>query len=166
MASGQERAQRSAQAVKTVSGAQARTSLVAELQQVLPRLLDGGPVALAYLYGSVATGLASPFSDLDLALVADEGLSPLERLKLILGLQLDLSECCDIPKVDVRIINDAPLVFRGRVVTDGIAVYVRDERERVEFEVTTRLRYFDYLPVHRRLQEAFFADLRERGLYG
>ena len=62
--------------------------------------------------------------------------------------------------------NDAPLVFWGRVVCDGVLVYARDEQERIEFETTTRLRYFDYLPIHRRLQDAFFANLRERGLYG
>jgi hypothetical protein len=66
----------------------------------------------------------------------------------------------------VRIINYAPLVFRGRVVCDGSLVYARDEQLRIEFETATRLRYFDYQPVHRSIQDAFFADLRERGLYG
>jgi len=39
-------------------------------------------------------------------------------------------------------------------------------RERIEFETMTRDLYFDYLPVHRMLQDAFFADVRERGLHG
>jgi hypothetical protein len=51
-------------------------------------------------------------------------------------------------------------------VCDGILVFARDELERIAFETTTRMRYFDYLPVHRQMQNAFFADLRERGLYG
>ena len=99
-------------------------------------------------------------------MLVSEDLSPLERLKLTLRIQLDLTDQADIFKADVRIINDAPLVLRGRVVTEGVLVYVRDEVERVEFETATRTRYFDYLPVHKRLQDAFFADLRERGLYG
>jgi hypothetical protein len=102
----------------------------------------------------------------DIALIVEEGLAPLDHLKLMLGVQLDLDDRCGIPNADVRIINDAPLVFRGRVVCDGILVYARDEHERVEFETSTRLRYFDYLPIHRRLQDAFFEDLRERGLHG
>jgi predicted nucleotidyltransferase len=140
--------------------------LLAKLQRVFPRIVEHQPVRLAYLYGSVTTGRTAPFSDVDVALLVDEDLSPSERLKLILRVQLDLADQADIPDADVRIINDAPLVFRGRVVTDGLLVYARDEGERVEFETTTRMRYFDYQPVHKGLQDAFFADLRERGLYG
>lgn len=140
--------------------------LVSALRRALPRILDGQPVILAYLYGSSATGQTTPFSDVDLALVVDRDLSPLERLKLLLRIQADLADDCDIRNADVRIINDAPLVFRGRVVCEGILVFASDESKRVAFETTTRMRYFDYLPVHRELQDAFFDNLRERGLYG
>ncbi len=144
----------------------ARDGLVSKLQHALPRILDGLPVRLAYLYGSSATGQVTPFSDVDLALVVDADLSPLERLKLTLSVQLDLADNCDITNADVRIINDAPLVLQGKVVCEGILVFSIDDQERVAFETTTRLRYFDYQPIHRDLQNAFFADLRERGFYG
>jgi predicted nucleotidyltransferase len=129
----------------------------------MPGILQHKPVSLAYLYGSMATGRTGPFSDVDIALLVDEGLSPLNRLKLMLRVQLELADQADIADADVRIVNDAPLVFRGRVVSDGILVYARNEQERIDFETSTRLRYFDYQPVHRSLQDAFFADLRERG---
>jgi predicted nucleotidyltransferase len=140
--------------------------LVSIFRSALPRILDGQPVGLVYLYGSSAKDQATPLSDVDVALVVDEGLSPLERLKLVLRIQVDLAEGCDIRNADVRIVNDAPLVFRGRVACEGILVFSRDEAERITFETTTRLRYFDYLPIHRELQNAFFTNLRERGLYG
>lgn len=143
-----------------------RDGLVANLRRALPRILDDLPVRLAYLYGSSATGRVTPFSDVDLALVVDADLSPLEQLRLTLGVGLDLADSCDIANADVRIINEAPLVLQGKVVCEGILVFSRDDRERVAFETATRLRYFDYLPVHKDLQAAFFADLRERGLYG
>ena len=144
----------------------AREALVSQLRQALASILPQQPVQVAYLYGSVATGLVTPFSDVDIALVIDADIAPLERLKLILRLQVNLADCCGISNADVRILNDAPLVLRGKVVCAGVLLYARDERERVEFETNTRLRYFDYLPVHKRLQDAFFADVRERGLYG
>jgi predicted nucleotidyltransferase len=144
----------------------ARDELIPKLCQALASLLPHRSVRLAYLYGSAVTGLMTPLSDVDIALVVEPGLTPLEHLKLVLRLQVDLADCCDIPDADVRILNDAPLVLRGRVVCDGILLYARDERERIEFETDTRLRYFDYLPIHKRLQDAFFADVRERGLYG
>jgi predicted nucleotidyltransferase len=151
---------------ETVPGATGGNPLALKLQQLLPRVLVNRPIALAYLYGSATTGQTTPFSDVDIALVIDENLTPLERLKLTLRLQLELADHCNLSNADVRIINDAPLVFRGRVVCDGSLVYARDEQLRIEFETATRLRYFDYQPVHRSIQDAFFADLRERGLYG
>jgi len=144
----------------------ARDELVSTLRQALASLLQHQPVSLAYLYGSAVTGLVTPFSDVDIGLVVSATLTPLKRLKLMLRLQVDLADRCDIPNADVRILDDAPLVFRGRVVSDGILLYARNEHERVEFETTTRAAYFDYLPIHKRLQDAFFADVRERGLYG
>jgi len=53
-----------------------------------------------------------------------------------------------------------------RVVCDGMLLFACDDATRIEFETTTRDEYFDYLRVHRQLQEAFFADLRKRGLHG
>ncbi|MGQ9586638.1 MAG: hypothetical protein ACUVXG_14745 [Anaerolineae bacterium] len=64
---------------------------------------------------------------MDIALVVTEDLSPLEGLRLMLRVQLDLAECCDVGHADVRIINDAPLVLRGKVVYEGILVYARDD---------------------------------------
>lgn len=81
-------------------------------------------------------------------------------------LNVDLADRCDIPNADVRVINDASIVFKGRVVTEGILVYEGNEQARIDFEVDTRLRYFDYLPVHREMQETFLSEMRERGLYG
>ena len=161
-----EQVEASAQTEAAVFDARGRHGLVSKLRRALPRILDDLPVRLAYLYGSSATGRVTPFSDVDLALVVDADLSPLKRLKLMLRVQLDLADSCDIRNADVRIINDAPLVLQGKVVCEGILMFSRDEQERVAFETATRLRYFDYQPVHRELQDAFFATLKERGLYG
>jgi predicted nucleotidyltransferase len=147
-------------------GSSGAGKLVSKLRRILPPIFEPHPVCLAYLYGSATTGRTTPMSDVDVALIIDQGLSPLERLKLLLRIQLDLLDQGDIANADVRIVNDAPVVFRGRVVTDGLLIYARNEQERIDFETTTRLRYFDYQPVHRMMQDAFFADLRERGLYG
>jgi hypothetical protein len=85
----------------------------------------------------------------------------------MLDISTALSTQAGIAEADVRIINDAPLAFRGRVACDGILLYARDEAQRVEFEARTRDEYFDYLPFHRRLQEAFLRNVREQGLlYG
>ena len=139
--------------------------LVSRLHEQLPMILADEPVQLAYLYGSSVTGQTTPSSDVDVALVVGIMLQPFARLRWILRVQLALADCCGID-ADVRVIDDAPLVFRGRVVSDGVLVFARAENVRVAFETATRMRYFDYLPIHQELQECFSQDVRERGLHG
>jgi predicted nucleotidyltransferase len=142
-------------------------ALIDTLRQHLPQIVQDLPVLLAYLHGSAARGEATPSSDVDIALVCDEETSPGQRLRLMLDLSAELSRQAGIAEADVRVINDAPLVFRGRVACEGVLLYARDEAQRIEFETRTRDEYFDYLPFHRRLQDAFLKNVRERGLlYG
>lgn len=140
--------------------------LLSVLREHMPAVLDSEPVQLAYLYGSSATGCDTPLSDVDIALVAGCPISPLARLRLILRVQLALVEQCGLANPDVRVVDGAPIVFLGRLVTEGQLIYARNDEERVAFEVNTRMRYFDYLPIHRQFQTVFFERLRERGLYG
>ncbi len=83
------------------------------LRRNIPEIVEGLPVRLVYLHGSVARGEATPLSDVDLALVCDEGLSPRERLEVIFHVTAELSRRAGIAEADVRVINDAPLVLRG-----------------------------------------------------
>ena len=83
-----------------------------------------------------------------------------------LALADEIAVRCGLSQIDVRIVNEAPLILRGQVVTDGLLLFARDEDTRVEFETRTRSEYFDFLPVARQLRESFFDDIQQRGLYG
>jgi predicted nucleotidyltransferase len=74
------------------------------------------------------------YSDVDFALVSSKKLSPKERLELELKIEVDLSDFCNITNPDVRIINDAPLVIKGKIVQQGVLIYCNNEARRVEFE--------------------------------
>lgn len=144
-----------------------REQLVNRLRAKLPALLKEWPVTLAYLYGSAATDQWLPLSDVDIALVVpNDALTPREQLRLQLQLSVELAEVAGIAEADVRIINDAPLAIRGQVACQGILLYSADETARVEFETRTWDEYFDYQPIARQLRQAYFDDLRQRGLYG
>ena len=77
--------------------------------------------------------------------------------RLIAGL-----EAHGISKVDARIINDAPIMLKGAVVTEGVLVYSADEDFRVEFETLTRRQYFDYAPVARQMQAEYIQAVLNR----
>lgn len=127
----------------------------------LPELLEPHPVLLAYAYGSIAAGYPTPFSDVDIALVLEPQceLDPYQRFMMELEIQAELEQRCGIRNADVRSINDAPLRVQGRVVTEGLLLYSKDETFRVTFEARTRKRYFDFQPVLRMMREAYFAQL-------
>lgn len=141
--------------------------IIKRLKEVLPRILAEYAVDVAYVYGSVARGTVMPFSDVDIALVLCESPPPYERLNLELKIEAAIEDASGLGGLDVRAINEAPLLVRGEVVQEGIRLYERDHARRVAFEIETRKRYFDFEPVARRLQAAFLDKIRREGLlYG
>lgn len=123
------------------------------------------PVDAAYIYGSVATGVVHPFSDVDIALLLEEGtarrLSAYERLRLEADVELRIADLTGIDYADVRIINDAPIAWRGVVASQGICIYSRNETRRIEFETRSRKEYFDFRPVLEMMHQALVTRWRE-----
>ena len=135
------------------------------LRTDLPGILSAYPVMLAYLYGSVAEGRATPSSDVDLALVfdADSDLTSYERIRIELNITSEMELRCGIAEADVRSIDIAPLKVQGRVITAGILIYSRDESFRIGYENRIRSRYFDYLPTAHMIQKEFYKRIEQEG---
>lgn len=140
--------------------------IIAHLKAHAPAVLARYPVEIAYLHGSVANGTPLPDSDVDIALVLSEIPPPYERLKLELEIQAALEDACQLANVDVRVINQAPIMAQGPIVQEGILLYSRDREQRIAFEVLTRKKYFDYRPTAERMQRAFLGHIRNEGLRG
>lgn len=140
--------------------------VVLYLAKELPAILAEQPVMLAYLHGSVVEGTTSPFSDVDLALIFEDGYrgSAYERMQVEFAIADEIEKSNLIPEADVRSIDQAPLMVQGRVLADGQLVYSRDEEFRVDYEVGVRKRYFDFLPVQKMMQKAFFQHVLQNGL--
>jgi len=135
-----------------------------QLREALPAVLSGYEVIAAYAYGSVVRERLTPFSDIDVALVLRESRSSYDRLMLELSVQEALEAATGLSPFDVRVINEAPLDVRGRIVQEGILLYERDRHDRVSFEVRVRKLYFDFAPAAYALREAFLQRVEERGL--
>jgi predicted nucleotidyltransferase len=134
------------------------------LRAELPGILGDKPVMLAYLHGSVAERTPLPGSDVDIALVFEPGclLSGYDRMKIEFNIALEIERRCPIAEADVRSMDRAPLAFQGNVLTYGLLLYSRDDEFRVDYEVYTRKRYFDFLPVIEQMREALFDKYRRK----
>lgn len=143
---------------------QSSEHILNQLGEILPVILSKHPVEAAYVFGSVARGVATPLSDIDIALLLTSSLPPYERLNLELRIQGEVEEQVGLGSVDVRSLNDAPLTVKGRIIQQGVLIYERDKTRRVDFEVATRKRYFDFAPIAHRLQEAFLEHVHREGI--
>ena len=138
--------------------------ITARLKECAGPVLAKYPVEIAYLHGSVARGRPLPTSDVDIALVLTELPPPYKRLKLELEIQAALEDACRLSNLDVRTINNAPIVVQGQIIQEGLLLYSRDKAQLVNFEVLTRKKYFDYLPTVQRMEKAFLEHIRRKGL--
>lgn len=105
-------------------------------------------VLAAYVFGSIARDDADAESDVDVAiLLAAEPRPELasQRLDLAAELERGLGR-----RVDLVILNTAPVDLVHRVLRDGALVLDRDRAARIRFEVRARNEYFDVLPFLRR----------------
>jgi predicted nucleotidyltransferase len=127
-----------------------------------PALLKTRPVLLGYLYGSYAKGDVHPFSDIDIGIYLEENILARKALDIELTLSLDFDAIMGNKfNVDVRSINNMPLMMKGSIVSEGILLYSRNDPFRVEFETNARKVYFDFKPYIHRYHKAYIANASE-----
>ena len=103
-------------------------------------------VQLAYLFGSRADGTQGPSSDYDIAVLFSE--KPNSEIKYKIAHKL--GALLKTNRVDLVVLNSAPIELCYSVIAKGIIVYTVDTYVRVEFEASILSRYGDYLPILRR----------------
>ncbi|MDF1558326.1 MAG: nucleotidyltransferase domain-containing protein, partial [ANME-2 cluster archaeon] len=69
-------------------------------------------VYFAYLFGSVIRGDANELSDVDIAVMLDESLSKKDMLYVELNLINELTRVLKSDKIDLVVLNDAPLLLK------------------------------------------------------
>jgi len=120
-----------------------RQAILARIRDLLS---DKPQVLFAYVHGSFAEGRA--FRDVDVAAYLDPDASVsregLFAYSLSLSAEIDLA--VSGVTVDLKLLNEAPLPFRFRVINSGKLLFSKEESTRVEFEARTRTLYFDFDP--------------------
>ena len=121
-------------------------------------------VKLAYLFGSVAEGKEGKLSDVDIAVFLDESLSKPERFNLQLKLISGLTSILKTDRVDLVIMNDAPLSLNYEIIKANHPLVVRNKREKIEFEHGILFRYLDRRYYEKRWTSEFLKKVAERGI--
>jgi len=99
-------------------------------------------VNFAYMFGSTVRGDANELSDYDIAVMLDESLSKKDMLYMELDLISELTRVLKSDKIDLVVLNDAPLLLKYNIIKNG-HVLKSDETKRVAFEIGVMSRYLD-----------------------
>jgi uncharacterized protein len=115
---------------------------VDKMRAAATRVLEENPrVVFAYIFGSIARGAQTPFSDVDIAVFVSEG-SDLASEKLeILGKLIEVLETDDI---DLVLLNTAPLPLQARVLKNKEILIDRNPYFRHAFESLITRKYLDF----------------------
>jgi predicted nucleotidyltransferase len=115
-------------------------------------------VRLAYLFGSQVGGQLGPLSDHDFGVL----INPTAELGIVQArLAHHLAQVLQTDRVDVVVLNRAPLDLAYAIIAQGKVMYQRTVVERVEYEAYILGRYGDYLPILRAQQR----DVVQGGRY-
>jgi predicted nucleotidyltransferase len=114
-----------------------------KLATILARL-EG--VCLVYLFGSRVAGSPGPMSDYDLGVLVDPT-GDQEQIQAELAHRA--ARALRPARVDVLVLNQAPIELAYAVIAQGALLYEQDFATRVEYEANVMSRYGDYLPVLR-----------------
>ncbi len=100
-------------------------------------------IRLVYLFGSQIDGEIGPLSDVDLGVLLAHD-APVARIRARLAHLL--SGTLDRGRIDLIILNQAPIELAYAVIAQGRILYERARAERIEYEADVMSRYGDYLP--------------------
>lgn len=120
------------------------------------QILDTAPVEFAYLFGSMASEQQNRFSDVDLAVHLDEGADVVNQT---MDLYDRISIIFEPVKLDLVVLNSAPISLSGRILTKSRLIYDRAPFRRLISESLTLRMFRDF----RIKEDAFFKARFARG---
>lgn len=122
-------------------------------------------ITAAYLFGSAAAGHMRWDSDVDVAVLVEESV-PKERT---FDLEAELAAELE-PKLrrrlDLVVLNRAPLLLRYMVYRANRPVFERDPGRAHIFQAQSLSRWYDFAPAHREACRVAIARMTERTRHG
>jgi len=105
-----------------------KRALIVEQDKRLLEFMRGQEyIKLAYLFGSVAKGKEGKLSDVDIAVFLDESLNKKEIINLQLKVISELTSILKTDRVDLIVMNNAPLLLKYDIIRYG--KILKDDKE-------------------------------------
>jgi hypothetical protein len=133
---------------------------IGRLQHLLARQKN---VRLAYLFGSYGKGTQGLLSDIDVAVLLSNDLTKHERQELELELIGEISSTLKTDRLDLVVMNDAPIELNYEIIKHGRILHIRDQGEKVDVESMILSRYLDRRYYEQRSLSTFLEKVIERG---
>ncbi|RCV66169.1 hypothetical protein C5S53_00145 [Methanophagales archaeon] len=138
--------------------------LTGQEKKVVEFLSTQERVKLAYLFGSVANGKEGKLSDVDIAVFLDESLSKKERFSLQLKLISKLTGILKTDRIDLIVMNNAPISLNYEIIKANHPLLVRDEGQKIDCEHRILSGYLDRRYYDKRWAAEFLKKVAERGI--
>lgn len=103
-------------------------------------------IAAAYLFGSCARGTATGISDIDIGILFDSAIDESKYFELKLAFLSLIMAVLQTEKVDVVVLNRAPLHLAHEIVSHGNLLLDKDRKQRAAFEADRIGRFLDFKP--------------------
>lgn len=115
-------------------------------QSLRPEFEQDDNIIALYLFGSQARGTASRLSDIDIGVLFHSMIDASRYFPLRLEYIARIIGLLRTEKVDVVILNNAPLHLAYEIMSHGTLLLDRDPRQRVAFEADRIGRFLDFKP--------------------
>ena len=119
-----------------------RISMIPYEKELIEYFSSKDSIIIAYLFGSTVRGDAGKLSDVDIGIMLDEKISKKDRFDLELKLMGEIAILIKRNKIDLIVLNEAPLLLAYNIIKSGI-ILKSDETERVKFETKILSMYMD-----------------------
>jgi len=123
-----------------------------ELGETLGEYFKDRPeIEFAYIFGSMVSGRINALSDIDIAIFLDRRKIKKELYPYGYKAQIltDLMKLLKTNNVDLVVFDEANPLLCHRVLYFGKLIYVKNEKKRVQFQISTIDKYNDFKQIHK-----------------
>jgi len=130
---------------------------------IVEKLSQDEEVIALYAFGSVASGVLKPLSDLDFGVLVSVELDRRQRFDKHLELIGVFNETFRTDEVDLVLMNNAPMRFSYNIISKGKLLFYRDKHFLSDFCARTIKLYLDFKFFRDNFDKVFLRGMGYRG---